>query len=54
MTSSGKYSWCELLSTLTDMFAQDEVDKDEVIKVMTEYKSDRRDWEQYVMFDPKK
>ena len=47
-------NWEELLSTLTELFAHDEIDADEVIKVMSTYKSDKRDWAQYALFDPDK
>ena len=46
-----EYSWDELLSTLTEMFAHDKIDTDQVIKVMSAYKNDKLDWEQYSMFE---
>ena len=52
MACSSEYTWQELLSTLTELFSYEEVDADKVIKVMSGYKSDPRDWAQYAMFDP--
>ena len=52
MACSGECSWDELLSTLTELFAHDEIDADQVIKVMGGYKSDALDWAQYALFDP--
>ena len=52
MACSEEYSWHELISTLTKLFAHDEVDADQVIKAMSGYKSDARDWAQYALFDP--
>ena len=52
MACSGEYSWKELLATLTELFAHDEIDADQVIKVMSGYESDARDWAQFAMFDP--
>ena len=46
-----EYSWNELLLTLTELFAHDNIDTDQVIKVMSAYKNDKRDWEQYSMFE---
>ena len=52
MACSDESSWEELLATLTELFAHDEIDADQVIKVMSGYKSDTRDWAQYALFDP--
>ena len=52
MACSGEYSWNELLSTLTELFAHDEIDADQVIKVMSGYKSDAHDWAKFALFDP--
>ena len=52
MACSGEYSWSELVSTLTELFAHDEIDADQVINVMSGYKTNVRDWAQYALFDP--
>lgn len=52
MACSEEYNWDELLSTLTELFGHDEIDADQVIKIMSGYKSDPRDWGQYALFDP--
>ena len=52
MAGSGEYTWNELLSTLTELFAHDDIDVDQVRRVMGGYKSNRCDWEKYALFDP--
>jgi len=52
MACCSEYTWQELLLTLNELFAHEEVDADKVIKVMNGYKSDPNDWAQYAIFDP--
>ena len=54
MACPSEYSWNQLLLTLTEMFAHDNIDADQVIKVMSAYKNDKRDWEQFSMFEEKR
>ena len=52
MACPGEYSWKELLATLTELFAHDDIDVDQVRGVMKGYKSNPCDWEQFALFDP--
>ena len=44
----------ELLSMLSDIFARDTVNVDYVKELMSNYKSNPRDWRQYAKYDPHK
>ena len=47
----GVLSWHQLCGEIRRLFSSNEVDVDEVQKVMNAYTSDTRDWDQYVNFD---
>ena len=44
-------TWNQLCTKVKKIFSSDSVDVDEVIKLMTLYKSNNNDWAQYSLWD---